>query len=191
MADLNNYRYQPFVAVSGNPGVKVPVVDDVLSSHEREIYPTTSFDKDSFEFGFQTDRNNYVNLRQTYLALKIKIVKGRGFDTYKTTEKKKEHKEDIVFTETRDDDVEFREEDEGVPNITHVNKILLSIFSKAELYIRNHQTHNSNGLYAHKSHISNNFKCTLTITRESCIVKGMTMKKIQRISSKVLFSLEE
>ena len=38
----NNFRYQPFVAVSGNLGEKIPAVDDVLSSHEQEIYPTTS-----------------------------------------------------------------------------------------------------------------------------------------------------
>ena len=42
MTDLNNFRCQPFVVVSGTPGVKVPIVDDVLSSHEQEIYPTTS-----------------------------------------------------------------------------------------------------------------------------------------------------
>ena len=82
----------------------------------------------------------YVELRQIYLALKIKLVKGRGFDTYETTEKKKEHKEYTVFTETGDDDVEFIEEDEGVPHVTHVNIILYSIFSNAELYINNHQT---------------------------------------------------
>ena len=193
MTDLNNFRYQPFVTVSGNPGVKVPVVDDVLSSHEQEIYPTTSLDENSIEFEFQTDRNVYVDLRQTYLALKIKLVKGRGFDTYKTTEKKKEHKDDAVFTETGDDDVEFIEEDEGVPHITHVNNILHSIFSNAELYINNHQIYNSNGLYAHKSNLTflTISKVHCQITKESCIVKGMTMKKIQRISSKVHFSLEE
>ena len=43
MTDLNSFRYQRFEAVSGNPGVEVAVVDDVLSSHEQEIYPTTSF----------------------------------------------------------------------------------------------------------------------------------------------------
>ena len=110
MTDLNNYRYQPFVAVSGNPGVKVPVVDNVLSSHEHEIYPTLFLDEDSIEFEFQTDRNAYVDLRQTYLALKIKLVKRHGFDSYKTTEKEKEHKEDAFFTETGDDDVKFTEE---------------------------------------------------------------------------------
>ena len=163
MTDLNKFRYQPVVTVSGNPGLKVPVVDNVLSSHEQEIYPTTSFlDGNSIEFQFQTDRNVYVDLQQTYLALKIKLVKGRGFDSYKTTEKKKEHKEDAVFTETGDDDVEFIEEDKGVPHITHVNIILHSIFSNAELYINNHQVYNSNGLYAYKSHISNNCEGTLS-----------------------------
>ena len=34
-----------FVAVSGNLGRKVPVVDDVLSSHEQEFYPVTSLDE--------------------------------------------------------------------------------------------------------------------------------------------------
>ena len=57
MTELNNFRYQHFVAVSGNPCVKVPVVDDVLSSHGQEIYPTTSLDENSIEFEFQTARN--------------------------------------------------------------------------------------------------------------------------------------
>ena len=35
------FRYQNFVAVSGILGSKVPVVDDVLLSHEQQIYPTT------------------------------------------------------------------------------------------------------------------------------------------------------
>ena len=142
--------------------MEVPVVDDVLSSHEQKIYPTTSLDENSIEFEFQTGCNVYVNLRQTYLTLKSELVKRRGFDTYKTTEKKKENKENTVFTETSDDDVEFIEEDEGVPHITQVNNILHSVFSNAELYINNHQICNSNGLYAHKSHISNNFKSTLS-----------------------------
>ena len=41
----------------------------------------------SLEFDFQTDRNFCVDLQQTYLALKKNQVKGRGFDTYKKTEK--------------------------------------------------------------------------------------------------------
>ena len=79
-----------------------------------------------------------------------------------TKKQKKKEREDTVFTETGDDDVEIIEEDEGVPHITHVNNILHSIISNAELYINKHQIYNSNGLYAHKSHISNNFKSTLS-----------------------------
>ena len=85
----SNFRYQLFVAVSGNLGGKVPVLDNVLSSHEQEIYPTTSLDENCIEFEFQTDRNYYVDLRQTYLALKLKLVKGRGYETYNTKEVKK------------------------------------------------------------------------------------------------------
>ena len=91
----SNFRYQPFVAVFGNVGGKVPVVDDVLSSHEQEIYPSTSLDESCIEFEFQTDRNYYVDLRQPYLALKLKFVRGRGYETYKSEEVKKDHKEEV------------------------------------------------------------------------------------------------
>ena len=36
-----------------------------------------------------------------------------------------------------------------------------SIFLNVELYINNQQIHNSNGLYAHKSYISNNFMAAI------------------------------
>ena len=147
----SNFRYQLFVAVSGNLGGKVPVVDDLLSSHEQEIYPTTSLDENCIEFEFQTDRNYYVVL--SLLALKLKFVKGRGYDTYESKEKKKEHKDEfVVFTETGTDD-----EEEEVARVTYVNNIMHSIFSNVEVYINNQQIYNSNGLYAHKSCISNKF----------------------------------
>ena len=69
------------MTVSGNLGGKVPIVDDVLSSHEQEIYPTTSLDENCIEFEFQTDRNYYVDLRQSFLDLKLKFVKCPGYDT--------------------------------------------------------------------------------------------------------------
>ena len=148
-----------FVAVSGNLGGKDPTVDDVLSSHEQEIYPTTSLDENCTEFEIQTDRNFYVDLRQSFLALKLKFVKGRGYDTYESKEKKKEHKdESVVFTETDDDD----SEEEEVARVTYVNNILHSIFSNVEVYINNQQIYSSNGLYAHKSYISNNFKAVIS-----------------------------
>ena len=149
----SNSRYQPFEVVSGNLGGKVPVVYDVLSSHEQEIYPTTSLDENCIEFEFQTDRNYYVDLRQTYLALKLKLVRGRGYESYKTKEVKKEQTE-----EAKAEEEEETAEEEPVPLLSHVNNILHSIFSNVEVYINNQQIYNSNGLYAHKSYISNNFK---------------------------------
>ena len=80
------------------------------------------------------------------------FVKGRGYDAYESKEKKNEHKdESVVFTETSDD------EEEEVARVTYVNNILHSIFSNDEVYINNQQIYNFNGLYAHKSYISNNF----------------------------------
>ena len=149
----SNFRFQHFVAVSGNLRGKFLVVDDVLSSHEQEIYPTTSLDENCIEFEFQTDRNYCVDLRQTYMAVTLKLVKGRGYENYNTKEVKKEHKE-----EAKADEEETAEEDDPVPFVTHVNNILHSIFSNVEAYINNQQIYNSNGLYAHKSYFSNNFK---------------------------------
>ena len=155
----NNFRYQPFVAVSGYLGGKVSIVDDVLSSHEQEIYPTTSLDENCIEFEYQTDRSFYVDLRQSFLALKLKFVKGRSYDTYESKKKKKEHKdESVVFTETGTDD----EEEEEVARVTYVNNIMHSLFSNIEVYINNQQIYNSNGLYAHKSYISKNFKAAIS-----------------------------
>ena len=148
----NNFRYQPFVAVSGKVGGKVPVVDDVLLSHEQDIYPTTSLDENCIEFEFQTDRNYYVHLRQTYLALKLKLVKARGYENYNTKEVKKDYKEEAKAEE------EETAAAEAVPLVTQVNNILHSIFSNVEVYINNQQIYNSKGMYAHKSYISNNFK---------------------------------
>ena len=107
------------MAVAGNLGGKVSVVDDVLSFHEQKIYPTTSLDENCIEFDFQTNRNYYVDLRQTYLALKLKFVSGRGYETYNTKELKKEHKE-----ETKAEEEEAAEEEAPVPVVTHVNNIL-------------------------------------------------------------------
>ena len=59
------------------------------------------------------------------MALKLKFVKGRGYDTYESKKKKKEHKDECVgFTETGDDE----EEEEEVARVTYVNNIMHSIF---------------------------------------------------------------
>ena len=153
----SNFRYHFFVAVSGNLRGKVAVGDDVLSSHEQEIYPITSLDGNCIEFENQTDRNYCVDLRQTYLALKLKLVRSSGYETYNSNEVKKEHKKDV-----RADEEETAEVGAPLLHVTHVNNILRSIFTNVEVYIDNLQSYNSNWLYAHKPYISNNFKGALS-----------------------------
>ena len=87
------------------------------------------------------------------MALKLNLVRERGYETYNAKELKKEHKE-----EAKAEEEETSEEDAPVPLVTHVSNILHSIVSNVEVSINNQQIHNSNGLYAHKSYISNNFK---------------------------------
>ena len=54
------------------------------------------------------------------------------------------------------------EEKAPVPLDNHLHKVLHSNFSNVGVYINNQQIYNSNGLYAHKSYISNNFKGALS-----------------------------
>ena len=171
----NNFLYHPIVAVSGSLGGKVPIVDNVLSSHEQEIYATTSLDENCIEFEFQTDRNYCVDWRQSFLALKLNFSK--DVVTINTSvKKKKEHKdESVVFTETGTDDGE----EEEVARVTYVNNKMHSVFSNVEVYINNQQIYNSKG------YLSLTFQTTLRepslSTREFCFVKAMTMNRILRI----------
>ena len=43
---------------------------------------------------FEVDRNYYVDLRRTYLALKLIFIKGPGYETYNIKEVKKEYTEE-------------------------------------------------------------------------------------------------
>ena len=132
----NIFRYHLSSAVSGNLGGKVPVVDDVLGSHEQQICPIILLDEKCIEFEFQTNRMCYVDLKQTYLALKLKPVRGRGCKTYNSKEVKKEHKEK---TKANEEATVEEEKEATVPLVTHAKNILHSIFSNVEVYINNQQ----------------------------------------------------
>ena len=117
------------MAISGNLGGKAPVIDDVLSSHQQEIYPTTSLDENCIEFECQTDRNYYVDLKKTYLASKLKFVKGRGYENYNSKEVKKERQQE---TKADEEATEEEEREAPIPLVNHVNNTLHSIFSNVK-----------------------------------------------------------
>ena len=64
------------------------------------------------------------------------------------------------------------EEEAPVPLVTHVNNILHSIFSIVEVYINSQQIYKSNGLYPHKSYLSNNFKGAISEYKEVLHCEG-------------------
>ena len=73
------------------------------------------------------------------MDLKLKLVRGRGYETYNSKEVKNEHKE-----EAKSKADETAEEDAPVSLVTHVNNILHSISSNVEVYFNNQQIHSSN-----------------------------------------------
>ena len=100
-----------------------------MSSLEQEIFHTTSLDENCIEFEFQTDRNYYVDLRQTYLALKVIFDKVVLITPTKSKKLKKELKEEIKA----DDETEEEQQKVPVPLVTHANNILHSVFSNVEV----------------------------------------------------------
>ena len=92
------------------------------------------------------------------MALKLKFVKRRGYDTYESKKKKStKAKSESVVAEIGND-----EEKEVVAGVTYINNIIHSILSNMEVYIINRQIYKSNGLYAHRSHISTNYKAVIS-----------------------------
>ena len=77
---------------------------------------------------------------------------------FNSKETKKDHKCESEEDAAEDMADEKMEEDPSAPLVTHVNNILHSIFSHAEVYINSQKIYNSKILYAHTSYISNNFK---------------------------------
>ena len=85
--------------------------------------------------------------------MKLNFFKGRCYDTWESNEKKSTNRSLFFITKTEPDDGE-----EEVARVTYVNNLMHSIFSNVEVYVNNQQIYISNGLYAHESYISNNFR---------------------------------
>ena len=51
----------------------VPVLNPIIGSNVQEVFPSTSLDERSFEYEYETDRNNFLDFGDTYLLLKVKL----------------------------------------------------------------------------------------------------------------------
>ena len=128
---------------------KVPVLETILSSYIQEVFPNTSLDESSIEFQFKTDRNLYLDMRDTQLSLKLQLFKGRLFDVFK--DEKAEHK-----AKSEDDS-----DEEPKSYLTYVKNLIHSLFSNCEVYFNNTMAYNANGLYPHKAPLSNELNSSL------------------------------
>ena len=116
-----------------------------MSSYTQEVVPSTSLDESSFEFEFETDRNLYVDMRDTHLSLKLQLFKGRLFDAFKKEKSELEAKS-------------MENTDEETPTyLTNLNNLLHSLVSICKIYFDNTMVYNANGLYPHRAQISNEF----------------------------------
>ena len=149
----SNFWYQPFKAVSGNLGGQVPVVDDVLLSHEQENYLTTSLDGNCIGFEFQNGSKILPWFETDGLGFENETYQGSWLRKLQYQRSKKLLKEEVKAKEE-----ETVEKEAPVPLVNHVNNILLAIFSNVEVHVNNQRIYYSNALYAHKFYISNNFK---------------------------------
>ena len=56
---------------------KIRVLEIFISSYTQEVVSSTSLDESNIEFKFDTDRNLYLNMRDTHISLKLHLFKGR------------------------------------------------------------------------------------------------------------------
>ena len=77
------FWYGAFINSSWEIFDKVPVSETIISSYTQELFPNTSLDESSIEFEFETNRNLYLDMRDTHLSLKLQLFKGRLFGAFK------------------------------------------------------------------------------------------------------------
>ena len=126
---------------------KVPVLEPILWSNVQQTFPVNSLNEASIDFQIETDRNIFLDLYDTFLSLKFKLVKDGN--------------QPIV-----DGDNTFM-----------VNNIMHSLFSNLEVYFNNEQVYTSNGLYAHKSFLSNEFSGTQGTKDSISVCQGYLYEK--------------
>ena len=80
------------MAFLGTRSEKVAVNDNVLFFNKQEKKFTTSFDGNCTDFEFWMDRNFYVGIRETFLALKVAII--CDYEAYNVNEVKKGNEDD-------------------------------------------------------------------------------------------------
>ena len=67
----SHFRYGVFTNSSLKIFDKIRVLEIIISSYTKEVVSGTSLDESSIEFEFETNRNLYLNMRDTHISLKL------------------------------------------------------------------------------------------------------------------------
>ncbi len=116
---------------------EVSVLDPILWSNNEEVLSKSVSTDSHIDFTFRSDYNNFIDLQEIYLKLSV---------VFKKPDKNPEVKE-----EPEDG------KDLNVVSVTHVNNLMHSLFSDVTLELNGTQVYTSNGLYAHKAFVSNEY----------------------------------
>ena len=81
------------------------------------------------------------------MALKLKLIRGRGYESYTKQETEKKYEDQLKEDLTEDMADKEMEENPPVALVTHESNNSHSIFSNDEVYINSQQIYNCNGLY--------------------------------------------
>ena len=120
-----------------------PFLETIMSSYTKKVFPSTYLVESSIEFEFETERNLYLDMRDTHLSFKLQLINGKLFDAFR--------KEKAVHRAKSEDD----SDEELQTYFTYVNNLLHSLLSNCEFHFNNTRVYNANGLYPHKAQISN------------------------------------
>ena len=120
-------------------------METFISSYTQEVCPSTSLDKSSIEFRFETNRNLYLDMQDIHLSLQLQLFKGRLLEVLK--KEKAEHK-------AKSEDYSNKE---AQTYLNYVSNLLHSLFSNCEVYFNNTMVFNAIGLLPLTTQISNQF----------------------------------
>ena len=106
-----------------NQSFSVRSLETFISSSIQEVFPSTSLEESSIEYEFETDRNLYMDMRDTHLILKLQLFNERLFEAFK--KEKAEHK-----AKSEDDS-----DEEPQTYSTYVSNLLHSQFSNLKFLL--------------------------------------------------------
>ena len=122
---------------------------------------------------------------KTDLVLKLNVVKGHGYETYKTKEMKKEP---TKRSKSDEEATEDEKHEAAVLLFTQVNNNFLhSIFSNVEVYLNNQQIYNFNELYEHRLYTSNKLNGAISEYKGVFHFEWYDYKKTSRLNYRNAF----